>query len=192
MPTRREEVWSMTHGVNPAVENRWDTFTPEFDYSSMSGILDKLYESQKSKITDTTNKARATAQRGTASRLLSGGIDPGSSMYNDIIANSGEDALEKGFGALTDIGTARISQELPIMNTANQMKFATTQQAQSVDLQNFINELRKMGMLQGQVNDWEQMDMAKENQPGFLEDLFTMLAGGTKTAASLGWQPFKS
>lgn len=192
MPSRREHAWSNLWGVDTDTTNRFDAYTPEFNASEMSGVLDKIYNAQKGGVETTlnreTNRRMAQARKGTTGRLLSQGIT-GGSLLNDTISAAEENVLDTGFNnlsdALTSLGVGRMQQELPIMTEANRMKFATTQAAQNSDLQDVINEMRKAGMLQTAVNDWEQMDMQRDAQPGFLDDLFS----GIQSIASIASIP---
>ncbi len=174
MPGRREHVWSSTWELDPNVTNRFENFNLPFNYSSSSNVLDEILGKQKESLGNITNTNLAKAKRGTASRLLSGGVMPGSSAYEDAISASGEDILGENYNALSQLGIGRMSQSIPLMQQENANKFAVTNAAQNVDLQNLMNQFRKMGMLSGQVNDWEQMDLARDQQPGTWDDLMAL------------------
>jgi len=188
--SRRENVWNNIWGIDTQARNRFDTYKPSFNIESMRGALDKLYDTQRENIAGTfnrdTNKRMAQARKGMGSRLLSQGIT-GGSMMNDMISGAEEDVIESGYeglsNALASLGIGRMSQELPLMQYGNEFDFRTTQAAQNVDLQNIINQMRKMGMLQGAVNDWEEMDMARDAQPGFLDDLFAGIGAAADIAS---------
>lgn len=192
MPSRRESAWSNLWDTNTDTANRFDTYTPEFNASQMSSILDKIYNAKKGGVENTlnreTNRRMAGARKGTTGRLLSQGIT-GGSLMNDTIQSAEEGVLDTGFNslsdALTSLGVGRMQQELPIMTEANRMKFGTTQAAQNADLQDVINQMRKSGMIQSAVNDWEQMDLQRDAQPGFLDDLFS----GIQSIASIASIP---
>lgn len=184
MAGRREDVWSNTWAIDPNVNNRFDNYQTQFDYGSMSGILDKLYNSQKNQINQNTGSNIAKNQRDTASRLASQGIT-GGSILNSQIDRGNSDIIGQGYNALNQLGIARQGQELGLMDRANQNNLSLAQLAQNADFQNKMNELRKMQSLNDQVNNWEQMDMQRAAQPGLLDDIF----GGLGLISQIGSIP---
>lgn len=178
---RREDIWNKTWAVNPTATNRFDNYDTPFNYNNMSSILDQIYDRNKGDVIKQGNMASSKAKRGSLARLSSQGIT-GGSTFMDYMNNADADILDQTQSVLGKLGTDRMSQSVPLMQMENQNKFNVTQAGQSTDFQNIMNELRKMGILQGQVNDWEQMDMQRDAQPGFLDDLFSGLGLAAQVA----------
>lgn len=189
---RREDIWMQLGAIDPTAENLFGNYSDPFGYDQMNSVLDKLYQSQQNVLTKNSANTIQRGQKDVASRLASQGIT-GGSVYNnqinkvtDNVGNSFADALEK-------LGIDRMGQNIGLMNTANQNKFRSTSANQNVLMQNIMNALRKNQDQQQAVNSWEQMDMQRDAQPNWLDDIFAGLgmAGSVASGAgALGWKPF--
>lgn len=179
--SRREDVWSNTWSVNPTATNRFSNLQLPYNYNSASSVLDQLLNQSQSKLQATTANNIAKAKGSTASRLYSQGIT-GGSQFNDTVGNSGNDILDNSYDAFTQLGMNRLNQSIPLMQQDNANTLNIASAAQNVDQQNIQNALSKMGLLNNQVNSWEQMDLTRDSSSGTWDDIFAGLGIGAQIA----------
>jgi hypothetical protein len=183
MSGRLNDIWSGYSSLDK-VANRFDNYTPDFEYGDMSGVLGKLFNSQSNLLTKKAGDTIQRGQRDTASRMASQGIT-GGSVYNNAINKTSDTVGDSFASALEELGIGRMEKETELMNTANQNKFQATQAAQNVDLQNFMNMLNKWNAMNGMETTRRDQDMKEEQMPGVLEDIFS----GIQTVGSIAAIP---
>jgi hypothetical protein len=146
-------------GTDPNVENPFENFD-YYGYDDMSKIADELATKQSTDAMRKGRKNMGNLRLDAAERLASQGITGGS--YYDTIMSGAEDRANSGtIEQLSNIDTSRMEQTLPMMESDNEMGFNVANAGANINLANLANTLRKMGLLQGAINDWEGMDMAR-------------------------------
>lgn len=182
---RREDLWMKYGGLNTTGTNLFDNYNDPYDYTKMKEILDKIG-------VDTSNMMRRSAadtiqrgQKDTAARLASEGITGGSvfnNQVNKVVDTVGSDLTDQ----LEKLGIDLSKENIPLMQTANENKFRSTQAQQNVIMQNIMNAMNKLNSQGNYLSGWEQSDRANDAANfNFFRDLFPgLLSGGAQVASA--------
>lgn len=178
-----------TKGLNVTTANRFNNYSPEFDYSAMSSILDKLNSLQTNKGMKAMGGLLDKNKRSTRASLASSGITGGSIM-NNLMSEAEAKVGSQMSDFLSNMGESRLNAEIPLMTTANNEKFRATSAASNVDQANVGNNLKKTGLMSNILSGYEQAKQYEDSQPTFWDDLMGIINVGAnvgKAAAGLGW-----
>jgi hypothetical protein len=157
---RREQVYGGVMSTNPNIDNPFKDFD-YFKYEDMSKIADELASKQSTDVMRRGRKNMGNLRLDTAERLASQGVTGGS--YFDTAMSGAEDRANSGtIDQLSNIDTSRMGQTLPMMNADNEMGLNVASAGANIDLANLQNTLKRLGLLQGQVEAWESSDASKD------------------------------
>jgi len=193
----KNSPYNKVSNLDPTIENRFDNYEDEFSYEDQSSFLDEIFGNYEGEINRSAKEDIADFGKGTTSRLASQGITGGSPL-NEIISGGTTEINKNKLNALGQLKTSKAKGKLGLMGNANDRKFATTGAASNVDMQNFFNELKQLGLLSDIDFKNQYLQMQKDQAPGFLEDLFsgigdiaglipgigTLIGGGSKLAGA--------
>ena len=171
--------------ISPTIKNRFDNYEDPFSYEDQKAFMDQIFGGYEDQINKQAAEDTADLQHVTASRMASRGIT-GGSIVDDTMSGIGTDVAKSKYNALSNLKTGKAKGLLGLMDTANKSKFATTGMASNVDFQNFANELQKLGLLSDINFKQQYLDLQKENQPGWLEDLFSGISDIASLIPGLG------
>lgn len=170
-------IYNDLYSKDPTVKNRFDSYSPEFDYNAMSKTLDKVYSNQQTQLGKTAGVRVDDARRAAAARMKSSGIT-GGAMMEDAVNNAGNDISGSYFDTLGGLGIGRMSQDVGLMDRANANKFQTTQAATNVDMQNIMAMLQRYGLLDRVTGDMTNAQYQEDNAPGTFDDILAILNTG--------------
>jgi len=99
-----------------------DKFNYQFGAPDFTRQLDSILNTQTQGLNRQANTARTQGQSDIASRLASQGIS-GGSLFNNQVAQQGNQTNKSLFDALQQLGQGRLGQQMNVMNQANQNGF---------------------------------------------------------------------
>lgn len=182
---RREQIWGGLFTTNPNVPNRFDDLNL-FGFEDYQSGIKNLTNAQKSDVLARGGRTARQNMSDVAERLAAEGVTSGS--YRDISMERAQDRANAGISdQLSGINTNELSAILQAMDTSNKTKLDTAGYATNVDLMNISNTLKRLGLLQSAINDWEGMDMQRESQPGTWDDIFSLINTGGNVLSGGGW-----
>ena len=182
---QQQEMAAGFNEANPMVENRFDNYESPYSYGDQKSFLDEIYGQYENEINQQAGEATADLTQDATQRMLSRGIQ-GGSVVEDTLSGIGANVNKNKLNVLGNLKAKKAQSNLGLMDTANTRDFATTQGAQSVDLQNFMNQMQKLGLLSDIKFKQSYLDLQEENQPGFLEDLFSGIGDIASLIPGLG------
>lgn len=128
----------------------------KFGYDASSGILDQIYNNNKSIVDRTANYDIGRAKAGTAARnpMVTG------SLKEDLIGNAGNNIIQNKYDTYGKLGTGLMEGKLGAMEMDNR-NTVTQQQLKNQALQQLASFLPTL--------------MNADNQPTILDDIFSGL-----------------
>jgi hypothetical protein len=159
--------------ANFNVNNRFNNYKSPYSIGDMRTSLDNVLNGQKNNINQQANSDIADLQKGAASRMASQGIT-GGSLYNNTLNQAANGVNKQRYGALQQLGVARLEQEPGLMQYGNQDQFRNTMAGQDIDLQNIRNRMSQYGMRMGNLQNLDSTTA--------WDDIFA----GLNTAANIG------
>lgn len=181
MPSRREHLWSEYFDLNPST-NLFTDFNDQFNFEDMSKQLDDVYTGYEGKIRREANDDIATESENALSRYASSGVT-GGSVVEDRLSGISDSINKRKYNVLGDLGMDKSGKLINLMNLANLNKFRNTSAAQNQENTIYGQNFNKINALSNYLNSWENADINRDNQPGFLEDLFSGLSLASQIAS---------
>ena len=133
------------------VDNRFDTYKPQFGYDSMKSSLEKLYSGAVGDVQANKESDISRLQSDSAERLASQGITGGSIM-NSAVNNVGTQVRKNAASDIAKLGEAKAGQDIGLQQYSNGLNLDITKMAQDTDFQNMMNLFRKFGLLSGNLS----------------------------------------
>jgi hypothetical protein len=173
MPDRavRDELWAKLNALGTS-KNLISGYKDPFGYEDMKGNLDDIFGEYETKLNRDVAEGIATEQGGTAARMASRGIT-GGSVVDDTLSGVATKINTKKYNALSNLGIGKAGQTMDLQKLFDDMGFRQLLANQGQENTITGEKYNKAGMLANYLSDWEAADLAKENSPGFLEDLFS-------------------
>jgi hypothetical protein len=181
---RRDDVWSQMNALGTS-KNLVSGYDNPFEFGDMNSYLDSIYGEYENKLNRNVSKSIATEQGGAASRMASRGIT-GGSVVDDTMSGIASGINEKKFNALSDLGIGKAGQTMDLQKFFDQI--GLTQLGMEQNQENTIQgqKANKLGMLGNYLTEWEASDIAQQNQPGFLEDMFSVIGDVSSLVPGIG------
>lgn len=179
----KSPYYQLSNNMEPT-KNRFEGYESPYSYGDQKSFLDEIYGQYEDEINQQAGEATADLTQDATQRMLSRGIQ-GGSVVEDTLSGIGSEVNKNKLNVLGNLKAKKAQSNLGLMDTFNTRDFATTQGAQSVDLQNFINQMQKLGLLSDIKFKQEYLDLQKENQEGFWDDFMEVLKTGGAIAAPI-------
>lgn len=128
------------------VDNLFQGYQSPYSGKDQMSKLDQIYGRGISDMNKGYAGQAQQAQQGAAQRLSSQGINKGS-LYNNSVANAGQQAYATKPGAMAQLLNQQDSASINVMNNANQQDFRNVAANQNVQSQNVGNKMNKYQML---------------------------------------------
>lgn len=176
---------SLSKNVNPDYQNRWEGWSPEFNYQKMSKLIDEITQGNIGEVNRQTNLGIQRGQSDLGERMASEGVASSS------IAESGQQRIREGANRnrgtlLQQLYGQGLQGKLGAMSEANKYDVIGTQGAQGVDMQRFQDLLAKYGMRSG-LKGQRVGNLQNMSDDTWLDDLMAVLnVGGNIGGAVAG------
>lgn len=165
-------------GLNVEAYNRFSNYKPEFGYSDMNSVLDKIYSAQKDTGIKSMGGMLDKNKRSARASLAASGIN-GGAIVNDTM-NQVEDNVGGNLADfLSNLAASRENANISLMQDANNNQFRTTSMAANIDQNNIGNLFQKYGLEANITNGLTQAQQYEDSQPTWFDDL---LSGITSVA----------
>ncbi len=160
-------------GMDVSTENRFEGWSPEFNYQNMSKIIDQITQGQLGDVNRSADYQIGTGQSDLAERMASEGVS--SSSIKDAGMNKISSGVNRNrANMMSQIFGNALGAKQGAMSEANKYDYMGTQGAQSADQFDIKALLRKYGVLGGFAGQ-AQSNLGNLDNTTWLDDMFAGL-----------------
>jgi hypothetical protein len=171
MAGRRDDIWTQLNDVTPAA-NYFDNYQNQFSYRDALSNLNQIFGNEKADINRNTNEDISQQQKNAAQSMASRGIT-GGSILTDTQKGIASGINRQKYNALSQLGIGQAQDTMNLQNLFNQLNLQETGIKQNQANTIFGQSLNRANALGNYLNQWENMDLKHDQQPGALDDIFS-------------------
>ena len=127
-------------------KNLFTNYQSPFGADQQFGKIDDIYNRGISDMNKSLTSESYNAQKGAANRLAGQGINKGS-LYNNTVANAGQQAFNKKPGMMSQILNQKDNASLGVMGNANNLDLRRLYGEQGANQQNVANRMNQQRLL---------------------------------------------